>query len=238
MEVDVGVVQAEAGPAVLEHAEHEPPPALGVERAVEEGAAFELLSPGGGVRRMLEDDRQRIVPGGGADASADGLGVIGRAERDGGAVRVGRGVVGVDFGFGLAEKMLGREVDAPARGGLAVRRARAGRDGAAAPREAEHAHTGRVLAAHQVLAPAVLGERQQDTRVGDAGAVVGHGHGGVALGAGDGDMDPPGAGPAGVLQNLGEGVGECRGKHPGDALDGGLVDACADGRRVVHVRSP
>ena len=88
MEVDVGVVQPEAGPAVLEHAEHEPPPALGVERAVEEGAAFDLLSPGGGVRRMLEHDRKRVVPGGGADASADGLGVIGRAERDGGAMRV------------------------------------------------------------------------------------------------------------------------------------------------------
>ena len=158
VEVDVGVVEAEARPAVLEHAEHEPPPALGVERAVEEGAAFELLSPGGGVRRMLEDDRQRIVPGGGADAGADGLGVIGRAERDGGAMRVGRGVVGADFGVGLAEKMLRREVDAPARCGLAVRHARAGRDGATAPREAEHAHTGRVLSRHQVFAPAVLGE--------------------------------------------------------------------------------
>ena len=66
VEVDVGVVQAEAVPAVLERAEDETGPALGVERAVEEGAAFEPLAAGRGGRDVLEHDRQRIVPGGGA----------------------------------------------------------------------------------------------------------------------------------------------------------------------------
>ena len=54
VEVGVGVVQAEARPAVLEHAEHEPSPALDMERAVEEGAALErfaLARCGGHARR-------------------------------------------------------------------------------------------------------------------------------------------------------------------------------------------
>ena len=159
-------------------------------------------------------------------------------EGDGGAVRVRRGVIGVDLGVGLAEKMLRRERDAPSRRGLTIRGARAGRDGAAAPCEAQHAHPRGVLAAHQLLVPAVLAERQQDTRVGDAGAVVGDGHCEVAIGAGDGDVHARGDGPAGVLQNFGEGIGERGGKRPGDALDGAVVDARADGRDgdVVHLR--
>ena len=85
VEVDVGVVEAEARPAVLEHAEHESPPALGMQRPVEEGAALDQLAFGRGVRRVLEDDRQRVVPGGCADGVTDGIGVlgVGRPERDG-----------------------------------------------------------------------------------------------------------------------------------------------------------
>ena len=233
VEVDVGVVQAEAVPAVLEYAEHETGPALGMERAVEEGAAFQLLAAGRRGRDVLEDDRQGVVPGGGADCRADAVGVLGlgRLERDGGAARPGRGFVGMHLGLGLAQEMLRREVDAPSGRGRTIGVAWPRRDRAAAPREAQHAHAGRVLAAHQFLAPAVLAERQQDGGIGDAGAVVGHGDGqGAGIGrAGDGDADPGGAGPAAVLQGLGEDIRERGGERPRDAPDGAVVNAGADG---------
>ena len=242
VEVDVGIVQAEAVPAVLEHAEHEAAPALGMERAVEEGAAFERLAAGRRGRDVLEDDRQRIVPGGGADCLADGIGVLGlgRLEGDGGPAGIWRGVVGLNFRLGLAEKMRRQKLDTPSGRGLTVRGARPGRDGAAAPREAEHPHAGGVLSRHQVLAPAVLAERQQDGRVHDSGAVVGHGDGeGAGIGrAGDGNADPRGAGTAGVLQGFREHLADAGGEGPRDAPDGAVVNAGADGRSVVHVRSP
>ena len=237
VEVDVGVVQAEAGPAVLEHAEHEPPPALGMERAVEEGAALDRLAAGRGAGHVLEHHGQRIVTGGGLDGPANGDGVLGfrGLEGDGGAVGPGRAIVGLDLGVGLPEKMSGREFDPPSGRGRAVRGPGPGGDGASAPREAEEPHAGRVLAAHQILAPAVLAEREQDGRVGDTGAVVGHGHGGTALGAGaaDRDADTVGAGATGVLEGLGEDVREAGGIHPGDAFDGAVMDAGADWRREL-----
>ncbi len=240
VKVDVGVVEAEPVPAVLERAEHEAAPALDVERAVEEGAAVEGLASGRRVGDVLEHDGQRIVPGRLLDGPADALGVLGPGgpERDGGAVRPGRAIVGPDLRLGLARKMRGQKLDAPAGREVAVGGARPGRDGAAAPREAQHAHPCRVLSRHQVLAPAVLAERQQDGRIGDAGAVVGDGHREVAVGAGDGDADPRGAGPAAVLQGFREHLADAGGECPGDALDGAVVNAGADGRGVVHVRSP
>ena len=107
-------------------------------------------------------------------------------------------------------------------------------------REAQHAHAGGILAAYQVLAPAILAERQQDGGIGDAGAVVVTVtvRGPVSAGAGDGDADPRGAGPAAVLQGLGEDIRERGGERPRDAPDGAVVNAGADGRGVVHVRSP
>ena len=133
--------------------------------------------------------------------------------------------------------MLGREVDAPAGNGAAVGSTGPGGDGAAPAREAQHPHPGRVLGGHQRLAPAVLAEREEDGRVGDAGPVVGDGHReGAALGAGDDDAHPRGIGPAGVLQELGEDVAERRGEGPRDALQGAVVDARANTSSVVHVR--
>ena len=242
VEVDVGIVQAEPRPAVLEHAEHETAPALGMERAVEEGAAFERLAAGRRGRDVLEDDRQRIVPGGGADCLADRIGVLGlgRLEGDGGPAGIWRGVVGLNLRLGLAEKMLRQELDTPSGRRFAVRGARPGRDGAAAPREAEHPHAGGVLSRHQVLVPAVLAERQQDARVDDAGAVVGHGDGeraGIGR-AGEGNAHPRGAGTTCVLQDLCKRIGQGGGERPRDAPDGAFVNAGADGRGVVHVRSP
>ena len=243
VEVHVRVVPAEAVPAVLEHAEDQAPPTLGMQRAVEEGAALDDLPAGRRVRHVLERDRQRVVARGGLHRPADGLGGLGlrRLEADGGAVRPGRGVVGLHLGLRLAQEMLGGEVDPPTRHGFAVRAPGPGRDGAAAPREAEHAHPGGVLAADQVLVPAVLAERQQHGGLGDAGAVVRDRDGqGAGLGAADGDADAGGAAPAAVLKSLGEGVREPGGIHPRDAADGALMDAGADGGGggIVHGRSP
>ena len=165
---------------------------------------------------------------------------LGGLERDGGAVWPGRAVVRVNLGRGLAEEMLRRKLDVPSGRSRTIGAARPGGDRAAAPREAQHAHAGGILAAHQVLAPAVLAERQQDGGIGDAGAVVGHGDGqGPGIGgAGEGNADPRGAGPAAVLQGLGEDIRERGGERPRDAPDGAVVNAGADGRGVVHVRSP
>ena len=123
MEVDVRVVQAEAVPAVLEHAEHQPLPTLGMECAVEEGAAFERLAAGRGVRHVLEEDRQRVVARGGLGGAVDGVGGFGlrRLEGDGGAIGPGRGIVGMNVGFGFSQEVRGRQLDTPARGGLVAR---------------------------------------------------------------------------------------------------------------------
>ena len=227
MEVDVGVVQAEAVPAVFEDAEDEAPASLGMERAVEEGAAFERFAVGRGVRGVLEDDREWVMPCGGPDRAADFLGILGLRglEGDGGALGPGRGVVRLHLRLGLAQEMIGRELDAPAGRSRTVRVAGPRRDRAAAPREAEHSHAGGVLAADEVLVPAVLAERQQDGGIDDAGAVVGDGDGertGFG-GTGDGDADPGRAGPACVLQRLGEDIERPGGKGAGDASDGAVV---------------
>ena len=62
--------------------------------------------------------------------------------------------------------------------------------------------TGGVLAADEVVGPAILAEAQQDGGIGDAGAVVGDGDGEARFAArlvgkrADGDADPGGAAAA------------------------------------------
>ena len=125
---------------------------------------------------------------------------------------------------------------------MAVRRARPRGDPAAAVSEAQYPHAGGVLAGHQVVAPAVLAEAQQDRGVLDAGAVVGDGHGqgcfgrlgravgGLANGCADGDAAAGGAGSACVLQSLDENFVESGCKESRDALQRAVVDPGANGR--------
>ena len=96
-------------------------------------------SPAGGVWPVaLEHDRQRVVPRRRPDGLAHGIGALGSGglERDGGAVRPGRGVVGQDGGFGLAQEVLRRERDAPAGCAWCRRKSGAGRDATVQPRRA------------------------------------------------------------------------------------------------------
>ena len=85
VEIEVGVVVAAM--AVAEDAEGEAPPGFGMNRAVEEGPAVELfaddvrLVAGLGGGDALEDDRQRVMPGGILGRIADRGGGFGRLER-------------------------------------------------------------------------------------------------------------------------------------------------------------
>ena len=88
MEVDVG--DAVARMAVLEDAEHEAFPWLGMDGAVEEGAALNGLP--------ADSDRQGIMPRGGLKESADRVGRLGRLESDRGSMRPGGAVVRDDMG--------------------------------------------------------------------------------------------------------------------------------------------
>ena len=165
-EVEVGLeVAARAVPV---DAEDEAVPALGVDGAVEEGLAFERLA--------FERDRQRVVARRTGDRGADHVGGLGGLELHGGAGWIGGAVVVPDVGVAPAHEVFGLKIDRPAMPDMAVRRACPRGDPAAAVREAEDSHARGVLAGHQILAPAVLAEAQQDRGVVDAGAVVGDGH--------------------------------------------------------------
>ena len=236
VEVEVGVVPAAA--AVPEDAEGEAAPELAMDGAVEEGAARKLRPGVTIARRAVVEDRgqgevQRGVGGGAADRGDR----LRRREGDRRAVRERRGVVGKDGGLGLAQEVLRRERDAPAGHGLPVRGARARGDGAAPAREAGEAEARRVLAPDELLRPAVLAEAQQHGGIGDALAVVGDRDRDAGLVAvlriivrEDRDADARGAGPAGVLQGLGQDLGEGGGVGAGDAPDGAFVDSGADRR--------
>ena len=106
----------------------------------------------------------------------------------------------MDGGLGLAQEMFRGEIDAPAGHGAAIRRARPRRHGAAAARQAGEAEAGSVLAADQVVGPAVLAEAQEDGGICDAAAVVRDGDGETGLAGqltgerADGDPHPRGIG--------------------------------------------
>ena len=215
--------------------------------AVEEGAAGQLFGGGLLLRGIVEHDRQRVVPGGILGRVADRGGGFGRLERNRRPIGIRRLIVGMDLGLGLAEKVLGFQLDPPAGHQFPVRRTRARGDGAVTARQAGEAEAGGILAPHQRVVPAVLAEAEQHGRIGDPRTVVGDGdgerglarRGGDFVGPGDGsgnrNAHPRGAGAAAVLQGLGEDVGEGSGVDAGDPLHGGFVDAGAD--RPGHGRT-
>ena len=220
--------------------------------AVEEGAARQFfLDPRFASGAVVEDHRQRVVPRGVLGRVADGGEGFARLERNRRATGVRCAIVGPDLGVRLPEKMFRREIDAPARHGVAVGRARARGHGAAAAGEAGEAEPGGVLAPDQIVGPAVLAEAQQHGGIGDAAAVVGDGDRRLRLavrgvlpggGALDRNTHPRCAGAARVLEKLGEDLREGGGIGAGDAPDGALVDAGPDrpGRgigRTGHGRS-
>ena len=200
---------AAASPA---DAEDEPLPLLGMDGAVEEGAAGQLFGGGLLLRGIVEHDRQRVVPGGILGRVADRGGGFGRLERNRRPIGIRRLIVGMDLGLGLAEKVLGFQLDPPAGHQFPVRRTRARGDGAVTARQAGEAEAGGILAPHQRVVPAVLAEAEQHGRIGDPRTVVGDGDGerGLARRGGDfvgpGDRSgnrnahPRGAGAAAVLQ--------------------------------------
>ena len=176
-------------------------------------------------------------------------------ELHGGAGWIRRAVVGLDLGVAVAHEVFRREIHGPAMRGMAVRGARPRGDPATAVREAENPHAGGVLPGHQVVVPAVLAEAEQHGGVLDAGAVVDNSHRqacfrrlgrvicGPAVECANGDADAGGAGPARVLQSLGEDIVESGCEEPCDALERAVVDPGADrpgGRNggVSHARPP
>ena len=104
VKVDVG--DAVARMAVLEDSEHEALPWLGMERAIEEGAALDGLAADG--------DRQGIMPRGGLEESADRVGRLGRLEGNRGSVGPGGAVVRDDMGRIAAEEVGGLQHQAAA----------------------------------------------------------------------------------------------------------------------------
>ena len=166
MEVDVG--DAVARMAVLEDTEHESFPRLGIERAVEEGAALDGLA--------VDGDRQGIMPRGGLEESADRVGRLGRLEGDRGSMGPGSAVVRDDMGRIAAEKVSGLQHQAVAWAWVPAGEAPAQR--AAPAREGEKPEPGRIFRLGNAGLPAALAEGQQDRRIGDPGAVVGEGNAG------------------------------------------------------------
>ena len=241
-EVEVGIVVAAA--AVPEDAEGEAPPLLGMDRAVEEGAARQLLAVRRNGRGVGEHYAQRIIAGGIRCRVADRGGGLGRPERNRRPVRERRAVAGANLGFPLPQKMRGREIDGPAGRGLPVRGTGPRGDGAAAARQAGETEAGGVLATDQVRVPSVLAEAQQHGGISNARAIVGDGDGEgrparsggavcrVLVQGGDRNTHARGAGAAAVLERFEEDVGESGCVNPGDAPDGAVVDAGADG--LVH----
>ena len=136
----------------------------------------------------------------------------------------------MDVGAVVAEEVLRGEVDAP---WVVVITAAPRRDRTAAAREAEQPHAGGVLAAHEVLAPPVRPEGEQDVRRDDARAVVVDDDGVADLDgvARERDADTRGAGAAGVLEELGEDIAEGCAEHARHAAKGVGVDVGADGGR-------
>ena len=162
VEVEIGFVPVAA--SAVQDAEGEAPPGFGVDGVSEEIPAREGLA----VKRY----RERVVPGRVLERAPDDLAGFFRTEADRSPVGPGRILIGEDACFFFPQEMGGREIDAPAGDG-----ARPRRDRAAAARQAQKPHPGRVLAPYQFPAPAVLAEGEEHGGVGDPGPVVGDGDG-------------------------------------------------------------
>ena len=181
MKVDVG--NAVARMAVLEDAEHEALPWFHMERAVQEGAAFDGLSADG--------DRQWIMAGGGLKESADGVRRLGRFEGDRSAMGPGGAVVQDDMGRIAAEKVNRLQRQAVAWAWVPAGDPPAQR--AAPARESEKPEPGGILRLGDAGLPVALAEGQQDRRIGDPRAVVGEGDVGAIAVLLDGCGDAVGA---------------------------------------------
>ena len=170
MEVDVG--DAVARMPVLEDAEDEALPWLGMERAVEEGPALDGLA--------VDGDRQGIMAGGGLEESADRVGRLGRLEGDRGPMGPGSAVVRDDMGRIAAEKVNRLQRQAVAWAWVLAGDAPA--QGAAPARESEKPEPGGVLSLGDAVLPAALAEGQQDGGIGNPHAVIGQGNaGGISV---------------------------------------------------------
>ena len=167
MEVDAG--DAVARMPVLEDAEHESFPRLGMERAVEEGAALDNLA--------VDGDRQGIMPRGGLKERADGVGSLGCLEGDRGSMGPGGAVVRHDM-----RRIAAKEVNAlkhQAVAGAWVPAGEAPAQGAAPARESEKPEPGWILRLGDAGLPIALAEGQQDSGIGDPRAVVDEGNAGA-----------------------------------------------------------
>ena len=184
MEVDVG--NAVARMAVLEDAEHEALPWFHMERAVQEGAAFDGLSADG--------DRQWIMAGGGLKESADGVRRLGRFEGDRGSMGPGGAVVQDDMGRIAGEKVNRLQHQAVAWAWVLAGDAPV--QGAAPARESEKPEPGGIFGLGDAGFPVALAEGQQDRGIGDPLAVVGEGNAGDISVLLDGCGDAGGAATA------------------------------------------
>ena len=210
VEVEVGPL--EAAQRVVEDAEGDAAPALGMEGAVEEGLALHCLA--------VEGDAEGAVERGAGEGVADGGEVFLRDEGNRGAVREG-GVALEDGDLDLAEEAVGGEVDAPAGAGFEDGAAAARGDRAAALGEGVDPHAGGVFALRGLVVPAGFAEGEQHGRIGDAVAVVGNGDADSVVGQlVGGDVDGGGAAAAAVLDELGEDAGDAGVVEAGDAVDG------------------
>ena len=238
MEVDVRVIQPDAGAAVAEHAERQSAPTLHVHRAIEKGAALDFLGVRGRLVRSFPKDGQRVVARGGLKRWTQHGGGLPRRDREahGRAVGERRAQIGFDRGCRLPQEVRGLKIDAPARDGDAARRAGPRGDGAAPARQAEHPHPGGVFTFDQGVTPAVLAERQEHGGIRDAFAVVkdSDGHAAALRRLAQDDVHAGGARAPGVLKGLGKDVRERSVERARDTLQRRVVDARADGGGVVH----
>ena len=170
--VKVDVWDAVARMAVLEDAEDESFPWLGMERAIEEGAALDNLA--------VDGNWQGVMPRGGFDERADGVGSLGRLEGDSGSMGPGGAVVRDDMGCIAAKEVSGLQHQAVAGAWVPAGDAPAQR--AAPARQGEKPEPGGILSLGDAVLPGALAEGQQDCGIGDPHAVIGQGNaGGISV---------------------------------------------------------
>lgn len=90
--------------------------------------------------------------------------------------------------------------------------------------QAEHAHSGRIFAAGVVAVPARIAKGQYFCRIVDTGAVVAQDQKLAVFGLDDIDIDQTGTGPARILQQLREHVGDAVIEQAADFADQRLAD--------------
>ena len=167
MKVDVG--DAAARMPVLEDAEDEALPWFHMERAIEKGAALDGLA--------VDGDRQGIMPRGGLEKGADGMGRLGCLEGDRGSMGPGGAVVRDDMGRIAAEEVSGLQRQAVAWAWVLAGDAPAQR--AAPAREGEKPEPSGIFGLGDAGLPVALAEGQKNGGIGDPVAVVGEGNAGA-----------------------------------------------------------